>query len=129
MRWALAGGSAGFVSVVAGGHGGVLKGVDDGLEIRLFGEGAVAVDFDETEFLLRFVGFDGVFVDEAAGVDGSHLARVKGGDFFEVAGGFGATVFGQAGRVISVGRAWKVFMNLQDWHGKVLEIVDFSRPR
>ena len=128
LRRALASGSAGLVAAVAGRHGGVLVGVLQGAEVTEFLDGrAVAGDADETEFLLGGVTFFGIFIHEATRVDRGHLGRVEGGDFFEFTGGFGAAVFGEAGCMIRFVRS-KRQPNLQDWHGVVLEVVDFLSP-
>jgi hypothetical protein len=98
---ALAGLAVGFVAAVALGGGVVGELLHQVLEVVVLGVG-VAVDRAETVlgFLL------GVFVDEAAGVDGGHVGVVEGLDGAEGAGVGVAAVFGEAGSGVSIEDVW-----------------------
>jgi hypothetical protein len=115
LWWARACGGGSLVATVAGWSWGLLVCVLEGGEIGALADG-VARDVDET-----VVGFLlGVFVDEATGVDGGHVAAVEGGDLTELAGVCVATKLGQASAGVSretcrIDRAMLTRLGFRSW--------------
>lgn len=75
-----------------------LEGFLEEREVGTLGDATGALDIDEAVFLLGSITFLGVFVDQAARVDGGDFFVVKGRDLAELAAGFGfnAAKFGKA---------------------------------
>lgn len=123
----------GLVATVAAGGLRGREGILEDVEVGLFGDGGGGLDVHEAELGLDGVAFLCVFVDEAAGVDGSHLIRVEGGDFAEFAVGLCAAKFGEAVWDWLVGGVplkikFRGRCGLQDGNGVVAEGLDLLLP-